>query len=128
MKTTMRKIVSLSCSLIMLVATLLLPLVNLKSYRWGFFELFHKIDRLVGSATHNIIGKTMLVVLLAGAVITVLSALLKGRVPKSLALLPLLVAFVFIVVLFTTGRTAPGIGLWIYVIAAAITFGMTFKN
>ena len=111
----------------MLLATLL-PLVNVKSYCWNIFELPHKINRLVENATYNTLGKVFLVALVILPLVVALMAWFKGRVTKPVAVLPLVLALAFIVILFMAGPSSPGIGLWLYTIAAVATFAVTFKE
>ena len=127
MKTIYKKIITL-CGCLVMLATTLLPLVSVKSYQWNIFELPHKIDRLVEDPTYNIVGKVLIAALVLFPLIVAVTAWLKGRAPKLVAMLPLLVALAFIVILFMTGRPTPGIGLWLYAAAAALTFALTFKK
>ena len=122
-----QKILTIGGCLLMLLATLL-PLVSVKSYRWNILELPHKIDRLVENATYNSIGKVLVAALVLLPLIVALVAWLKGRAPKLVAVLPLLVALAVIVLLFMAGKPMPGVGLWLYAAVAAVTFAMTFKH
>ena len=122
-----QKILTIGGCLLMLLATLL-PLVSVKSYRWNILDLPHKIDRLVENATYNTIGKVLVGALVLLPLIVALVAWLKGRAPKLVAVLPLLVALAVIVLLFMAGKPMPGIGLWLYAAVAAATFAMTFKH
>lgn len=122
-----QKIVTIGGCLLMLLATLL-PLVNVKSYRWNIFILPHKIDRLVQDATYNTIGKILVGALVLCPLIVVLVTWLKNHLPKPLALLPLIVAVAFIALLFMADRPAPGIGLWLYVVAAAVVGAISYKK
>lgn len=125
--TTKQRVMIISGCAVMLLATLL-PLVNVKSYRWNILELPHKIDRMVEHATNNTVGKVLVGALVVFPVIVALVAWLKGRAPKLVAVLPLLVALAFIVILFMSGKTYPGIGLWLYAAAAVGIFALTFKK
>ena len=122
-----QKILTIGGCLLMLLATLL-PLVNVKSYRWNILDLPHKIDRLVENATYNTVGKVLVAALVLLPLIVALVAWLKGRAPKLVAVLPLLVALAVIVLLLMAGKPMPGIGLWLYAAVAAATFAMTFKH
>ena len=122
-----QKILTIGGCLLMLLATLL-PLVSVKSYRWNILELPHKIDRLVENATYNTIGKVLVGALVFLPLIVALVAWLKGRAPKLVAVLPLLVALAVIVLLFMAGKPMPGVGLWLYAAVAAATFAMIFKH
>lgn len=122
-----QKVMTLGGCLAMLLVTFL-SLVNVKSYRWNIFDLPHKIDRLVGHATYNTIGKVFVAALVAFPLLVALVAWLKGRAPKLVAVLPLLVALAFIVILFMVRPASPGIGLWLYTIAAVATFAILFKK
>ena len=126
-KRVSQKTMMLGGSLVMLFATLL-PLVNLKSYRWNILELPHKIDRLVDNATYNTAGKVLVFALVLFPIVVALTAVLRRCVPKVVALLPLLVALALIVILFIAGRPAPGIGLWLYALAATATLATAFKK
>lgn len=117
-----------SCSaLVMLLATLL-PLVNAKSYRWNILELPHKMNRLVGDATYNTIGKVLIIALIALPIVMLLMQWLKGRMPRLVAALPLLVALALIVILLIVKSAAPGIGLWLYFAAAVLGCAVTLKR
>ena len=122
-----QKILTIGGCLLMLLATLL-PLVSVKSYRWNILDLPHKIDRLVENATYNTIGKVLVAALVLLPLIVALVAWLKGRAPKLVAVLPLLVALAVIVLLLMAGKPMPGVGLWLYAAVAAATFAMTFKH
>ena len=122
-----RKYFIISGCLVMLLATLL-PLGNVKSYRWNILDLPHKIDRLVENATYNTVGKVLVAALVLLPLIVALVAWLKGRAPKLVAVLPLLIALAVIVLLFMAGKPMPGVGLWLYAAVAAATFAMTFKH
>lgn len=119
--------IAIGGSLLMLLATLL-PLVNVKSYHWNILELPHKIDRLVDNATYNTVGKVLVAALMVCPLIVVLVTWLKRRVPKLVALLPLLVATAFIVILFMAGKPTPGIGLWLYTVVAVATLALTSRK
>ena len=123
---TSKRIIAIGGSLVMLLATLL-PLVNVKSYRWNIIDLPHKIDRLVEHATYNTLGKVLVGALVVCPLILAMVAWLKGRAPKLVAVLPLLVALAFIVILFMAGPSSPGIGLWLYAVVAIATFAITYK-
>ena len=127
MKILHQKLMTLGGSLVMLLATFL-PLVNVKSYRWNILDLPHKIDRMVNDATNNTIGKVLVVALVVFPLLVTLVTWLKGRAPKPVAVLPLLVALAVIVLLFMARPTSPGIGLWLYAAAAVVTFAITFKQ
>ena len=122
-----QKILTIAGCLAMLLVTLL-PLVHVKSYRWNILDLPHKLDRLVDNATYNTVGKVLLGALIAFPLLVALLAWLKGRAPKMVALLPLLVAGTIIVILFMAGKLTPGIGLWLYAAVAAATLALTFKK
>ena len=122
---TKRKYFIISGCLVMLLATLL-PLVNVKSYRWNILDLPHKIDRLVDNATYNTIGKVLVAALVALPLIVALVAWL--RTAKHVVLLPLIVALAVIVLLFMAGKPSPGIGLWLYAVAAIATTAIAFKK
>ena len=124
---TKQRVMTVGGCILMLLATLL-PLVNVKSYRWNIVDLPHKIDRLVENATYNTIGKVLLAALVLFPLVVALAAWLKGRAPKVLAVLPLVAALAIIVILFMAGRPTPGIGLWLYLIVAVATFALTFKK
>ena len=100
-----QKVMTLGGCLAMLLVTFL-SVVNVKSYHWNILELPHKVFPLL----------------------VALVAWLKGRAPKSVAVLPLLVALAFIVILFMARPTSPGIGLWLYAVVAVATFAITFKQ
>lgn len=121
-----QKILTIGGCLLMLLATLL-PLVSVKSYRWNILELPHKIDRLVEHTTYNTLGKVLVGALVVFPLIVALVAWFKGRAPKLVAVLPLLMALALIVILFMARPTSPGIGLWLYTIVAIATFAITFK-
>ena len=122
-----QKTITLGGCLVMLLATLL-PLVNVKSYRWNILELPHKIDRLVDNATYNTIGKVLVAALVVCPLVVAVVAWLKGRASKPVAMLPLLVALLFVIVLFMLRGLAPGIGLWLYAVVAAVMLAMTFRK
>lgn len=124
---TRKRIIAIGGCLVMLLATLL-PLVNVKSYRWNMLELPHKIDRLVEHTTYNTLGKVLVAALVVCPLIVALVAWLKGRAPKLVAVLPLLIALAVIVLLLMAGKPMPGVGLWLYAAVAAATFAMTFKH
>lgn len=126
MKKFHQKIMTLGGCLVMLLATLL-PLVNVKSYRWNIIDLPHKIDRLVEHATYNTLGKVLVGALVVCPLIVALVAWFKGRAPKLVAVLPLLMALALIVILFMTGPSSPGIGLWLYTVVAIATFAIIYK-
>ena len=117
---TKHQMVTLAGSVAMLAATLLLPLVNLQSYRFGFFELPHKIQRLVSGDVSQAIGYVLLFGLLLAPVVLALVAWLKGRASKVLTLLPLLFAVVLTVLLLVANKPSPGLGLWLYLAVAAV--------
>ena len=122
-----QKVMTLGGCLAMLLVTLL-SVVNVKSYHWNILELPHKIDRVVNHTAYNIIGKVLIAALVVFPLLVALVAWIKGRVPKSVAVLPLLVALAFIVILFMARPTSPGIGLWLYAVVAVATFAITFKQ
>lgn len=122
-----QKIMTLGGCLAMLLVTFL-SLVNVKSYHWNILDLPHKIDRLVEHTTYNTIGKVLIATLVVFPLLVALIAWFKGRAPKLVASLPLLVALAFIVILFMARPTSPGIGLWLYAVVAVATFAITFKQ
>ena len=122
-----QKVMTLGGCLAMLLVTFL-SVVHVKSYHWNILELPHKIDRVVNHTAYNIIGKVLIAALVVFPLLVALVAWIKGRVPKSVAVLPLLVALAFIVILFMARPTSPGIGLWLYAVVAVATFAITFKQ
>ena len=122
-----QKMITLGGCLVMLLATLL-PLVSVKSYRWNILDLPHKIDRLVEQATYNVIGKVLVVALVVFPLLLALVTCLKGRAPKLVAVLPLLVALAIIVILLMAGHSSPAIGLWLYAVVGIAIFTVTFKQ
>lgn len=122
-----QKQMTLCGCLVMLLATLL-PLVNVKSYHWNILDLPHKIDRLVENASYNMIGKVLVAALVVCPLVVALLTWFKGHASKPVAVLPLLVALAFIVILFMAGSSTPGIGLWLYAVAAAATLFLIFKK
>ncbi len=117
-----------SCSALVMLFVTLLPLVNAKSYRWNILELPHKMNRLVGDATYNTIGKVLIIALVALPIVMLLMQWLKGRMPRLVAALPLLVALALIVILLIVKSAAPGIGLWLYFAAAVLGCAVTLKR
>lgn len=117
-----------SCSTLVMLLVTLLPLVNAKSYRWNILELPHKMNRLVGDATYNTIGKVLIIALIALPIVMLLMQWLKGRMPRLVAALPLLVALALIVILLIVKSAAPGIGLWLYFAAAVLGCAVTLKR
>ena len=122
-----QKVMTLGGCLAMLLVTFL-SVANVKSYHWNILELPHKIDRVVNHTAYNIIGKVLIAALVVFPLLVALVAWIKGRVPKSVAVLPLLVALAFIVILFMARPTSPGIGLCLYAVVAVATFAITFKQ
>ena len=102
----------------MLAVALLLPLVNLMSYRFTLVELPHKIERLVQGTASQFVGYVLVAGLLLAPLALLLQTWLGKQGPKLLLMLPLLVAAVLVVVLLA-GKPSPGIGLWIYLVVAA---------
>ena len=124
---TRKRIIAIGGSLVMLLSTLL-PLVNVKSYRWNILDLPHKIDRLVENVTYNTVGKVLIAALVLFPLVLALVTWFKGRAPKLVAVLPLVVALAFIVILFMSGRPTPGIGLWLYAVAAVATLALSCRK
>ena len=126
-QSTAKRVVTSCSALVMLLATLL-PLVNAKSYRWNILELPHKMNRLVGDATYNTIGKVLIVALVALPLVMLLMLWLKGRMSRLLAMLPVLIALALVVILLMVKPAAPGIGLWLYLAAAVLACAFTLKR
>ena len=123
-----KQFIALTGSIAMLAVALLLPLVNVKSYSWGLFELPHKIQRLIHDDVQVIIAFVLLALLVIVPVVVALVAWLKDRVPRTLALLPFIVGLAFTIILFIGHRTSPGLGLYIYDAVALATLIASFKS
>lgn len=121
-KTASRTLSTLTGCVVMLAVTLFLPLVNLKSYRFTFVELPHKIERLVQGTGSQAVGYVLVAALLLAPLVLLLQVCMGRRGSSVLLVLPLLIAALFVMVLLA-GKPSPGIGLWIYLaVAAAVAF------
>ena len=109
----------INCALC-IATSVLLPLVNLLSYRWTLAEVLHKIPRLVHGGTAQAVGY-VLVVGNRGLKL----ALWRHRCGVAVRLLPLLSALLLAACLLLSSKpVAPGIGLWIYILLAlALSMG-----
>ena len=114
-KATHRQLITLSATIAMLAVALLLPLVNLMSYRFTLFDLPHKIQRLVPGAA----PQALAYVLLLAPVVLSLLTWLKGKAPKGLVALPCCTAALLTTLLLLAKRPDPGVGLWVYLAVAA---------
>lgn len=123
-----KQFIALTGSIAMLAVAVLLPLVNVKSYRWGLFELPHKIQRLVHDDVQVTVAFVLLALIVILPVVMALVAWLKGRVPRAVAVLPLVVGLAFTAVLLIGGRTMPGLGLYIYDAVALAVVVAIFKS
>lgn len=110
--------VTLAGCVAMLAIALLLPLVNLMSYRFTMADLPHKIGRMVKGDVSQILGYVFLVGLLLSPIIVALYTWSRGRAPKTVILLPLLFAAVLTVLLLIASKPSPGMGLWLYLVVA----------
>jgi len=104
----------------LLVTALLLPLVNLMSYRFTIFDLPHKIGRMVHGDVSQIVGYVLLVGLLLSPIVVALYTWSRGRAPKTVILLPLLFSAVLTVLLLIASKPSPGVGLWLYLLLAVV--------
>ncbi len=120
MKASKPTILTLCLSAAMLAVALLLPLVNLMSYRFTLFELPHKIQRLVNGGVSQTIAFLVLALLCLALV-----ALVRRRVPQWLLGLPAIVSALLMVLLLLASKPNPGIGLWIYLALAVISVAIS---
>ena len=120
------RLMTLLGSAAMLASAFLLPLVNLKSYRFTIDVLPHKIERLVRDANNQIVGYVLLALLVLTPLIVFLCALWRGRAPKAVAILPVLVSLALVVLLLLANKPNPGLGLWVYLGVAMLTMGLSF--
>jgi len=118
-KATHRQLITLSATIAMLAVALLLPLVNLMSYRFTLFDLPHKIQRLVPGAAPQALAYVLLLLLLLAPVVLSLLTWLKGKAPKGLVALPCCTAALLTTLLLLAKRPDPGVGLWVYLAVAA---------
>lgn len=107
------------CSVAMLGA-LLLPLVNIQSYRFGINDLPHKIERLVHGGFNQIVGYVLLVLLVLAPTILSVFTIFHRRPPLAVALLPAIVALLFNILLWIAPQASPAIGMYVYLILALI--------
>ena len=113
------KILTLVCCIVML-ASLLLPLVNLQSYRYNIFELPHKIGRLVHGSVNQVVGYLLLALLVIAPLLLALLVWRRRGAPLAATLLPAVVALLFTILLLIATHPSPGLGMWIYLIVALI--------
>ena len=119
-KTTLTStIITFACSIAML-ASLLLPLVALKSYRFGITDLPHKIERLVHGGFNQIVGYVLLALLILAPLVLAVFTLWRRRPPLVVALLPAVVALLFTIQLWIAHQPAPAVGMYVYLILALI--------
>ena len=112
----------------MLAVALLLPLVNLMSYRYTMADLPHKIQRLLHSDTEQTIAYVLFSLLLLLPLTLALSVGFKKRVPRLLALLPALTAGVLLGLLLLATKPSPGWGLMLYLAVALFTCYYALKR
>ncbi|MCR4602254.1 MAG: hypothetical protein K5683_01800 [Prevotella sp.] len=117
---TIQKRMVLAGSLVMVLVVLLMPLVNLMSYRFGLFELPHKIERLVDGTGAQVIGFVLLAALVISPLVLGVLTWVKGRAPKVVVVLPLCFSAVLTILLLVAKKPDPGIGLWVYLCMAAV--------
>jgi len=117
---TIQKKMMLTGSLVLVLVAVLLPLVNLMSYRFTLFELPHKIQRLVDGTGAQVIGFVLLAGLVLCPIVLGMMVWLKGRVAKGVAVLPLCFSGILTILLLMATKPEPGIGLWVYVSMAAV--------
>ena len=125
MKASKPSILTLCLSAAMLAVALLLPLVNLMSYRFTLFELPHKIQRLVNGGVSQTIAFLLLALLVLAPLCLALVALVRRRVPQWLLGLPAIVSALLVVLLLLASKPNPGIGLWIYLALAIISVAIS---
>ena len=125
MKASKPSILTLCLSAAMLAVALLLPLVNLMSYRFTLFELPHKIQRLVNGGVSQTIAFLLLALLVLAPLCLALVALVRRRVPQWLLGLPAIVSALLVVLLLLASKPNPGIGLWIYLALAVISVAIS---
>lgn len=126
MKLSRRQLLCLVGSAAMLLCVLCLPLVRAMSYRWGLFELPHKIGRLVSSAAVSAVALLLLALLLLAPVALAVASTWKDRRPLPLVLLPAVAALLMVAGLLTGGPAAPALGLWAYLLVALGTAACLF--
>ncbi len=113
-----RRVVTMIGSVALLAVSLLLPLVNLMSYRYILFDLPHKIQRLLHSGTEQAIAYVLFSLLLLSPLVLLLVTALKKHAPAWLAGLPALSVGVLTILLLLADKPSPGVGLWIYLVIA----------
>lgn len=126
--TLLLKALMLVSCVAMLVSALLLPLVNLKSYRWTMADLPHKISRLVNDNGIRVVAYVLLAAIVITPVVVTLYTGFKGGIPKAVSLLPLLFSLVLTVLLTLANKPSPGMGLWIYVAVAVVVAVLGFRK
>ena len=103
-----------------MLGALLLPLVTIRSYRFGINDLPHKIDRLVHGGFNQIVGYVLLVLLILAPTVLAVFTIFHRRPPLVVALLPAIVALLFNILLWIAPQAAPAIGMYVYLIIALI--------
>lgn len=108
--------------LVLPIIALLLPLVQVKSYRWGLWAFADKLmrNRLPVDDASRIGAYVLLAALVLVPLAVVVKLWLKGRASRLLSLLPAIVAVVLAVALLLNPRINPGLGLWIYLVVAFV--------
>lgn len=119
-----KTLMTLAGSIAMLAIAFLLPLVNLKSYRFMLTDLPHKIDRLVHDDTSQTVAYVLLAGIVLAPVLLAVTALLWKKAAKAVAWLPVVFSLALTVALLLAKAPNPGIGLWIYLAVAGATLNV----
>ena len=123
----MKRIVPVVLGVVMMAA-LLLPLMSVLGYGWNLSDMLSKLPRLLPAwqfVVVCIIAAAMVVLPLLVAVRSIMSKRLSAAVKAS----PCVASLLLVVLLSVAGGpVAPAYGLWLYVIAAALLFAISFAR
>ena len=126
--TTTLPMSTLASAIVMLAASLLLPLVSLASYRWTVTDLPHKIGCLMDEGIGQAVAYILLLGLLLAPLALAVSLLLRRHAGKTLHLLPAVVAILLTAALLLSSHLMPGWGLWLYLFFALVPAVQGFQR
>lgn len=128
-KLTPLHIITLAACAVMLLAFLVLPLVDIKSYDKPLSFLLRRHDVIVPKTTERIAA----IVILAGMALSPVLLAVRAALAKSpkrwLSVLPLVFGVLLAAVLLISRKpVSPALGIWLYLVAALMVAMLHFRK
>lgn len=128
-KLTTPQMLTLGGSIVMVLALLLMPLIELKSYEKTIAYILRRGTSLVHNPTERAIGLILLIVMFLTPVYMAVRTAMGKKVQCWITLLPVICSLLLAVILLISSKpVSPALGLWLYLIVALSVMTLHFRN